>query len=151
MSDIVRLIGKDELRELLGLYKFLHDHDPDVNGKAELEGLWTDIYNDPNMYHIVVEFDGKLVTTCVLIIIKNLTRDLKSYGLIENVVTHPSYRERGFGTKVLRKAIEIACNANCYKIMLMTSSKKEETLRFYENAGFDRGKKTGFIISLSCA
>jgi hypothetical protein len=32
--------------------------------------------------------------------------------------------------------------------MLMTTSKKEETFRFYEGAGFKRGKKTGFIMDL---
>jgi ribosomal protein S18 acetylase RimI-like enzyme len=38
----------------------------------------------------------------------------------------------------LKKAIEVAKENNCYKVMLLTSSKKEETLRFYEKAGFSR-------------
>lgn len=148
MSEVVRLIRKDELHELLGLYKHLNNDDPDVNGNVELEGFWADMCNDPNMYYIVVEFGGKLVSSCTLVIIKNLTRNLRSYGLIENVVTHSEYRERGFGTKALKKASAIAKKNKCYKVMLMTSSKKEETLQFYEKAGFERGKTTGFVIYL---
>lgn len=45
-------------------------------------------------------------------------------------------------------AVEIAKDNNCYKVMLLTSSKKEETLKFYEQAGFIRGKKIGFIKNL---
>ncbi|EGW39471.1 GNAT family N-acetyltransferase [Desulfosporosinus sp. OT] len=132
MSENIRLIRKDELYELLSLYKHLHDDDPEVNGNNELEGLWTDICNDSNISYIVAEYDGKVVSTCTLAIIKNLTRNLHPYGLIENVVTHPDYRRKGLGTKVLNKAIEIANENNCYKVMLLTSSKEEKTLKFYE-------------------
>lgn len=148
MGEVFRLIRKDELDELLSLYKHLNYDDPDVTGNIELEGLWDEIYNDSNLYYIVAELDGKLVSTCTLAILKNLTRNLRPYGLIENVVTHPDYRKRGIGTKILSNAVEIAKKNNCYKVMLLTSSKMEETLLFYEKAGFERGRKTGFVISL---
>ena len=32
--------------------------------------------------------------------------------------------------------------------MLLTGSKREETLRFYERAGFQRNIKTGFVMKL---
>jgi hypothetical protein len=41
-------------------------------------------------------------------------------------------------------AVDIAEDSNCYKVMLLTGSKKEETLKFYEEAGLARGIKTGF-------
>lgn len=148
MNEVLRLIRKDELFELLRLYKYLHNDDPDVTGNNKLIGLWEDIYNDSNSFCIVAELDGKLVSTCTLAILKNLTRNLRPYGLIENVVTDPEYRKRGLGTKVLRNAVEIAKKNDCYKVMLLTSSKIEETLLFYEKAGFKRGRKTGFVISL---
>lgn len=41
-----------------------------------------------------------------------------------------------------KKAIE---NTNCYKIMLLTGSKKKETLNFYGNSGYNSTDKTAFI------
>ena len=91
------------------------------------------------------EMDGKLVSTCTLTVIPNLTHGARPYGLIENVVTHPDYRKQGLGNQILDYALSAAWEQNCYKVMLMTGSKREETLRFYENAGFQSGVKTGFI------
>ena len=39
----------------------------------------------------------------------------------------------------------IAENTNCYKMMLLTGSKKEETMNFYGNAGYNSTDKTAFI------
>ncbi|MFI8714789.1 GNAT family N-acetyltransferase [Brevibacillus brevis] len=142
---VVRQIQYDELNQLLSLYKHLNQDDPELIYDSNLKTHWDEIYNDPNMYYIVVEVNGKIVSSCVLVIIKNLTRNARSYGLIENVVTHLDYRRKGYGKLVLSKALEIAWNANCYKVMLLTGSKKEDTLRFYEEAGFRKGTKTGFI------
>lgn len=148
MDYEVREIRYDELPKLLNLYKQLHPDDPEINDYEGLNQLWCEIYNDPNLHYIVIEEDGVLVATCTISVIKNLTRGLRPYGLIENVVTHKDYRRKGYGTKVLKRAIEIAKENNCYKVMLMTSSKSEDTLRFYEKAGFVRGIKTGFIVNL---
>ena len=48
----------------------------------------------------------------------------------------------------MQAAIEKAKEKNCYKVMLLTGSKKDETIRFYEKLGFAKGKKTGFVIEL---
>jgi len=45
----------------------------------------------------------------------------------------------------MNRASEIAAEHGCYKIMLLTGSKQESTLRFYENCGFNKDEKTGFI------
>lgn len=147
-STIVRQIQYDELDQLLSLYKHLNQDDPELVYDNKLKALWDEIYHDPNMHYIVVEVNGKIVSSCVLVIIKNLTRNARSYGLIENVVTHFEYRRRGYGKLVLSKALEIAQKANCYKVMLMTGSRKEQTLKFYEEAGFRKGIKTGFVATL---
>lgn len=145
---IIRLIRKEELRDLLNLYKHLENGDLELEDSKTLYDLWDSIYEDPNLYYIVAEIDGLLVSTCTISIIKNLTRGMRFYGLIENVVTHSKHRNLGLGKKVLKMAIDIAKDNNCYKVMLLTGSTKRETLNFYKSAGFKDDIKTGFIMKL---
>lgn len=147
MNESIRLIKYDELDKLMTLYRFLHEEDPVVRDSDLLRKHWDSIFKDENLLYVVAEKGGTLVSSCTLTIIKNLTRGLKPYGLIENVITHPSFRNKGYGTKVLKEAVRLAGDRECYKVMLMTSSKKKETLEFYEKAGFEKDKKTAFIHS----
>lgn len=122
----------------------LHDN-PVPEESDKLEELWEAIINDRNHHIIVAEEDGKLVSSCVCIVIPNLTREQRPYALIENVVTDEAYRGKGYATACLDYARELARKENCYKLMLMTGSKSESTLRFYENAGYNKNDKTAFI------
>ena len=79
------------------------------------------------------------------IIITNLTRNIRPYAFIENVVTHTDYRGKGYATACLNYAKEIAQKADCYKMMLLTGSKNEGTLNFYKRAGYNCTDKTAFI------
>lgn len=141
---MVREIEENELNELLALYLFLHeDRVPEMT--EHLQSTWDTIMRDKNHHIIVNVEDGKIVSSCVCVIIPNLTRNVRPYAFVENVVTHADYRGKGYATKCLHYAREIALKANCYKMMLLTGSKKETTLRFYENAGYNSTDKTAFI------
>ncbi|HWQ20113.1 MAG TPA: GNAT family N-acetyltransferase [Methanotrichaceae archaeon] len=140
----IRLIQKHELSGLLDLYTYLNDDDPALEADAEIESLWDEILADPGQNYLVAVDEGKLVASCVLVIIKNLTRGASPYALIENVVTHPDYRKKGYGTEMLKRAQEMAREKGCYKVMLLTG--RRDAIPFYEKAGFERGSKTGFII-----
>jgi len=143
---MVRRIREEELPQLLALYRLFHPEEVAADpANAETLKLWQAILANPHLRYYGVETDGRLVSTCTLTLIPNLNHNLKPYGLIENVVTDPDYRRRGFATTVLQHALQEAWAAGCYKVMLLTGSKREETLRFYEQAGFQRGVKTGFI------
>lgn len=49
----------------------------------------------------------------------------------------------------LNYAKALATKAECYKIMLLTGSKEESILHFYEQAGYNQKDKTAFIQWLS--
>jgi len=98
------------------------------------------------LYHLLVgEIDGRVLSSVTMIIMENLTHNMRSYAVIENVVTHVDHRGNHYATELMNKASEIALAHGCYKIMLMTGLKKESTLRFYENCGYNKEDKTGFV------
>ena len=111
----------------------------------QLRNAWGNIINDVNHHLIVCEIDGKIMASCVCVIIPNLTRNVRPYAFVENVVTHGEYRKKGYATACLNFAKKIAEENHCYKMMLLTGSKEESTLNFYRNAGYNSSDKTAFI------
>lgn len=143
---IIREINSSDYHGLMELYLHLHETDvPDYETAAK---TWEYILADKNYHIVVAEEDGKLVSSCTVVVVPNLTRGVRPYARVENVVTHADYRGKGLATACLDRAREIAAAAGCYNIALLTGAKDENTLKFYENAGYRRGEKTGFIIWL---
>lgn len=141
---MVREVNENDLNEILQLYLYLHEISV-AEDSEQLQQTWQSILQDPNHHLIVWEEDHKIVASCVCIIIPNLTRQVRPYAFIENVVTHKDYRKKGYATACLNYAKEIAEANNCYKMMLMTGGKEDDILNFYRNAGYNSNDKTAFI------
>lgn len=141
----IRELEHSELDQLLELYAHLHDEDDPLPPDQAVHNVWEQIRKDENHKVFGVFANNRLVASCVLCIVPNLTRGCRPYGVIENVVTHTDHRRRGFGKAVLRHALAYAWSNNCYKVMLLTGRKNESTFRFYESAGFDRQAKQAFL------
>lgn len=141
---ILREVFEEDLQELLAVYCFLHE-DSIPQTTDHLKNVWKQILKDPH-HHIIVAIEDKhIVSSCVCVIIQNLTRNARPYALIENVVTDVTYRKNGIASQCLRYAISLARTNHCYKIMLLSSSKEEDVLHFYRQAGFNSKDKTAFI------
>lgn len=143
----VRAAGPEDLDALLHLYLHLHeDQIPprDIN----LMETWRQITEDPNHHLIVYEADGTVVSSCVCVVVPNLTRGVRPYALIENVVTHPAARNNGYASACLAFAREIALKHNCYKMMLLTGSACPAAQALYRNAGYSSSEKTAFLQRL---
>ena len=142
---MVREAVQSDLDAILELYLFLHEDSIPEKDKR-LRDTWTQIIQDPNHHLIVNEAEGKIISSCVCVIIPNLTRGVRPYAFVENMVTHEDYRGKGYAGACLEFARQIAEKENCYKMMLLTGSKKAETLRFYEKAGYNSSDKTAFTL-----
>ena len=141
---MIREITENDYNGLMKLYMQLHDN-PYPEKDSEMIKLWNRILEDKDHHIIVAEVDGRIVSSCVCVIVPNLTHSQRPYALIENVITDAGYRKKGLATACLDYARELALRENCYKMMLLTGSKEDSTLQFYEKAGYNRNDKTAFI------
>jgi GNAT superfamily N-acetyltransferase len=142
-DTLIRTATETDLPRLLRLLTHLNPDDPVIPHNTAA-AIWRDCLARGIPVVLVAEAEDRLVASCSLAIIPNLTRGGRPYAVVENVVTDAAWRGRGLGRRVLAAAADHAWNAGCYKVMLATGSRLEATLRFYEGAGFDRASKTYF-------
>ena len=141
---IIREAGKDDLFALLNLYTQLHNNALPEDS-ISLQQTWSDIINDKNHHIIVAAENCVILSSCVIVIVQNLTHNQRPYALIENVITDEAHRKQGLATACLDYAKQIAIKRGCYKIMLLTGSKNQSTLNFYREAGYNSDDKTAFV------
>ena len=144
----LRELNENDLESLIKLYEQLDGANGNYSAedarqiwKSEIEG------NNKLKYFGAVE-NGKVISTCYVLIIPNLTRLGSSIAFVENVVTDKDYRGQGLGRKVMEKAIDFARERNCYKVILQSASFRKEAHQFYKNIGFDGESKKAFIMKL---
>jgi GNAT superfamily N-acetyltransferase len=138
----IRFAERQDIPALLKLYRHLDPEDDEATFEDALKN-WELLKCFPGSGILIGCADEVILTTCTLVVIPNLTRGAAPYALIENVVTDAGHRKRGHGRAVLKAAVAEAWRAGCYKVMLLTGSKRPETLKFYQDAGFEQSK-TGF-------
>jgi len=92
--------------------------------------------HDSNMHLLVAEENGVVVSSIQMAIVETLTHHVRPFAVVENVVTHSDYRNKGYASALLEFATKIAQSRCCYKMVLETGSNKESTLNFYRKNGF---------------
>ena len=104
---------KNYLDEIFQLYLFLHETSIPEDTE-QLRNTWDNIINDAKHHLIICEVDGRIVASSVCVIIPNLTRNVRPYAFVENVVTHGDYRKKGYAATCLNYVKQIAEENNCY-------------------------------------
>ena len=135
---IIRRAKSTDAQDLKTLYfdfltRFPPKEEQDMNQWSRLLAKFE---QDENMYLLVAEENGKVVSSVQMAIVETLTHNVRPYAVIENVVTHGEYRNQGYASALLERASEIAREKRCYKLFLETGSNKESTLNFYRKNGF---------------
>jgi len=139
------ILNDNELSSLLELYKQLNSDDEISETIAK--DVWENIKKQDVKYFVARE-NGRIIASCYICIIPNLTRGGKSIGFIENVITDKEYRRKGIGKTVMENAVQYARERNCYKVLLQSGKDRTEAHFFYESIGFNGESKKAFEVRL---
>jgi GNAT superfamily N-acetyltransferase len=140
----VRMAKQQGFEGILALYRQLNPDDPVIDDGRDTR-VFAEILDSGNFHLFVAEAQGRIVATCYLNLIPNLTRNAAPYAIIENVVTDKDHRNQGIGKTIVQCALAYAWEADCYKVMLQTGSRREFTHAFYKTCGFSGNDKFAFV------
>lgn len=143
--DMIRLATREDLAGLLALYRELRPHDPELS-VAQADNALHELLTNPDIFLIVVEENQQLIASCMLGLIPTLTNGARPFAMIEHVITNSHCRGKGIGTRMLRFAIDLAWQKNCYKVMLLSGMQRVEAHRVYEKLGFRGDVEKGYAL-----
>src|ERR1700738_3392677 len=99
-----RLARASDLQSLLSLFAA-----SEVSAVAQpperAERIWQETLARKNVQVFVADDGDRIAATCMLVTAPNLLRAGRCHAFLENVVSHPELRGRGYGKAVVQAAL----------------------------------------------
>ena len=133
MDYIIRELRLDDLKnnsffETLSNLRVVGDLDPDLAEK---------IFKDcaaKGIITLVAEKEGKVIGSIRLLFEQKYYHGGALAGHIEDVSTHKDHLRKGVASTLIRRAIDLCRQKNCYKVILDCS---DDFVGFYQKLGFE--------------
>jgi GNAT superfamily N-acetyltransferase len=130
----IELLKKEEIPELLELYKELGDFEMDLE---ESKKAYDKMLSDENYYLLVAKEDDKIIGTVLGIVCHSLLILGKPFMVVEDVVVKEEYRRQGIGKKLFEEIDKISHERECLYSILVSSGHRKNAHVFYENQGYN--------------
>jgi ribosomal protein S18 acetylase RimI-like enzyme len=130
----VRPATQADLPALLDLYAELHPADSRPAAQPALDA-WRAIDAQAGRTILVAQA-AVVVGTVDCTVLPNLTRGARPFMLVENVVVAAACRRAGVGSALMDATVDLARQADCYKIQLLSRAERDAAHAFYESRGF---------------
>ena len=141
---VARLARLSDLPSLLSLFE-VSEVSTVVRPRERAESIWKETLVRPGVHVFVSDDRDRIAATCMLIIAPNLLRSGRCHGFLENVVSHPELRGRGYGKAVVMAALEHAWEADCHHVLMQSGKADPRVHAFYERLGFRPGLRVAYV------
>ncbi len=103
---------------------------------SEYARAFADIDADPRTRLLVAEVDGRVLGTASFALFPSLSYRGRPHAVIENVVVDAPSRGKGIGEALIARCLDLAREAGCARLSLVTDKRRTDAHRFYERLGF---------------
>ena len=124
----------DELSDLLGEL-FSEESDFRPNKEKQLRGLRL-IFEQPNRGRVFVLRCDHSIVGMINLLFTISTAEGGFVILLEDLVIHKAYRNKGYGSQLLQYAIDFARKKNFLRITLLTDRPEIKSQAFFKRHGF---------------
>ena len=140
MAVVIRDAEERDLERVLDLYGQLapSGDDPEPGSRARSLAVLQELTAREGVRLLVLEADGRVEGSVVLVIVPNLTHGGRPWAVIEHMVVEEARRGTGMGRRLLRHVEEIVAEAGCYKLQFLSAwRRKDDAHHFYEAMGYE--------------
>lgn len=116
-----------------------------VEPHVRAEHIWAETLAQPGVTVFVSTEGDRIAATCMPITAPNLLRSGRRHGFLENVVTHPDLRGRGYGRAVVQAALAHAWANDCHHVLMQSGRADPRVHAFYEGLGFVPGIRVAYV------
>lgn len=141
MKKEISIANVNDLPELIELLNDLFTQDiefvPDVKKqKAGLEA----IINNPEIGEILVIRGDRKVLGMVGLLYSISTALGGKVAILEDMIIHKDFRQKGLGKELLGEAIRFSKERNCLRLTLLTDFNNDAAINFYQHFGFKKSE-----------
>ena len=141
---MVRKATLDDLKSLNKLLKALFEQESEfkVDKKLQTKGLKKIIKSKKLGDIFVYEKNGKVIAM-VNVLYSYSTALGKNVATLEDMVVLKKYRQKRYGTKLLRSVLKKLQKSNVARVTLLTDFDNDKAHEFYKKQGF---KKSSMVV-----
>jgi GNAT superfamily N-acetyltransferase len=129
-------IRKVRRKDLSVLVELLAGMEGEAPALAHVSRVFREMASYPSYAAYLAHMNGRPVGTFSLLVFPTLVREYAFEALADAVVVAPAWRGRGIGGAMMAEAMRLAAQAGCYKLMLSSSTAREDAHSFYRSLGF---------------